>query len=119
LAEFDPTGRSPHEPGAKADGGKLDLTLVPPEVVEAMARVQEYGARKYTRDGWRSVPEAARRYYAALKRHLAAFEKGEDLDPDTGLHHLDHALCNLGFLAWFRANGLDVGSWRYQQHSIR
>jgi len=114
VAEFDPTGRSQHEAGAKVDGGKVDLTLVPPEVAEAMARVQDYGAKKYTRDGWRSVPDAARRYYAALKRHLAAFEKGEDVDPETGLHHLDHALCNLGFLAWFREHGVDVGGWRYR-----
>ena len=111
--EFDPTGRDPHAPGAKVDGGKLDLTLVPSELEEAVCRVLEFGARKYTRDGWRTVPEGPRRYFAALERHLKAFKRGEDNDRDSGLHHLEHAACNLAFLLWFERIGVDVGAWRY------
>jgi hypothetical protein len=111
--EFDPTGRDRHEPGAKVDAGKLDLTLVPPELEEAVCRVLEFGAKKYSRDGWRTVPDAARRYFAALERHLKAFKRGEDFDRDSGLHHLDHAACNLAFLLHFYAAGHDIGAWRY------
>ena len=33
--------------GAKYDDGKLRLSLVPPEIVTAIAEVREYGKRKY------------------------------------------------------------------------
>lgn len=110
--EADPNGRDPHTPGAKLDAGKLDLTLPPPALVEAVARVMQHGVEKYARNGWREVPDAGRRYYAALKRHLHAFERGEDVDPDSGLHHLDHAATNIAFLLWFLQQGREIGEWR-------
>ena len=115
AAEYDPMGLDPHQAGAKVDGGKLDLTLVPAELEEAVCRVLEFGARKYTRDGWRQVPDAPRRYFAAMERHIKAFKRGEDFDPDSGLHHLEHAACNVAFLLWFLHGGRqDVGAWRYE-----
>lgn len=41
------------------------------------------------------------RCYAACLRHLWAWWRGEDNDPETGLSHLDHALCCLLFLSTF------------------
>jgi len=38
------------------------------------------------------------RIYAAAQRHLWAWWDGEDIDPESGLNHLDHAACNLAFL---------------------
>jgi hypothetical protein len=102
-----------HEPGAKADSNKLDLTLVPGELEEAVAEILMFGAQKYSRNGWKHVPDASRRYFAALERHIKAFKRGEDLDPESGLHHLAHATCNLAFLLYFlRTAGTDVGAWR-------
>ena len=111
--DADPHGTGPHEVGAKLDLGKLDLTLVPPELEEAVCRVMSFGAKKYMRDGWRSVPDAGCRYFAALERHLKAYKRGEDIDPDSGLHHLEHAACNLAFLLYFDGRGDDIGAWRY------
>lgn len=114
-AETDPHGIDSHSPGAKLDEDKLDLTLVPPSVVTAMARIMAHGVEKYTRGGWKSVPEAGLRYHAALLRHLNAYAHGEDTDPDSGLPHLDHALCNLGFLISLRdEHEIDIGDWRDQ-----
>lgn len=101
-----------HEPGAKADRGKLDYTLVPIELEEAVCEVMMFGARKYSRDGWRQVPDAPMRYLAALERHVKAFKAGEDYDPESGLHHLKHATCNLAFLLHFLGQGADIGYWR-------
>lgn len=110
--EKTPTVENLHVPGAKADTDKLDLTLVPVELEEAVAEIMMFGARKYTRDGWRSVPDAGRRYFAALERHLKAFKRGEDVDQDSGLHHLAHAACNLAFLLYFLRN-VGMEEWRF------
>lgn len=87
--------------GTKFDADKLPVDLVPGEAIEAIAQVLDFGRKKYTENGWQSVPDAQRRYFAAALRHMIAFQKGEHFDPDSGLPHLDHALCNLAFLAFF------------------
>jgi hypothetical protein len=85
--------------GNKHDGGKPPLDLLDGEHLYGIAAVLGYGARKYTAHNWREGI-AASRLYAALQRHLWAFWQGEDIDPESGLPHLDHAACELMFLAW-------------------
>lgn len=115
AVESDPHGTEAHSAGSHFDTDKLDLTLIPPAVAPAIARPMAYGAKKYTRGGWRSVPEAGRRYHASLLRHLNAYARGEDIDSRSGLPHLDHAICNLGFLVSLRDDhGIDIGDWRKQ-----
>lgn len=84
--------------GVKDDAGKNQLELLPWRAVEAVGRVLTYGARKYAPEGWRSVPEASRRYTGALLRHIAARELGEVIDPESKLLHLAHVACNALFL---------------------
>ena len=81
----------------KADAGKTRPTLVPPSLVEAVARVREYGCSKYNDpENWKRVePE---RYIDALYRHLLAYLKGEKNDKESGLPHLWHLACNAAFL---------------------
>ena len=88
------------EKGIKLDTGKNRLDLIPPEAIEAIGRVLTFGAEKYTPDGWKTVPGASERYYAALLRHLLAYKKGEVFDPESGLPHLHHVICNAAFLVW-------------------
>lgn len=80
--------------------GKLRMDLVPVSAVNALARVLTYGANKYDSDNWRrgfnySVP------YACLMRHMMAWQDGEDIDPESGLSHLDHAIANIAMLIEF------------------
>jgi hypothetical protein len=84
--------------GRKFDGGKLQYSLVPPNALEAMVEILTFGAQKYEPDNWKKVPDAKRRYFDALQRHLWAWCKGEQLDQETGKNHLAHALCCLMFL---------------------
>jgi hypothetical protein len=84
--------------GRKFDGNKLEFGLLPPKALEATVDVLTFGAQKYERDNWKKVPDSKRRYFDALQRHMWAWKSGETLDPESGKHHLAHAMCCLMFL---------------------
>lgn len=82
----------------KADVGKFRPTLVPTELIRAVAQIREFGCRKYhDPNNWKKVePE---RYRDALFRHLLAYlDNPRSLDPESGLPHLWHMACNVAFL---------------------
>lgn len=83
--------------GTKADAGKLGTHLLPTRPLEAVARVLDFGARKYAPNNWRAGI-AYSRVYGAVLRHLWAWWRGERIDPDSGQHHLACACCELLFL---------------------
>lgn len=90
---------------AKADKDKPRPSLVQPALIRADMATREYGCAKYhDPDNWRNV-EAAR-YWDALLRHvLAAWEDWQAVDPESGLPHLHHIICNAGFLAQYMEDG--------------
>ena len=67
---------------------KLRWELLPLEDVEDIVRVYTAGAKKYGSDQWQNLPDGIRRYKAALLRHLVEFDKGNEIDEETGCHHL-------------------------------
>ena len=71
---------------------------VPGRALEDVARVLEFGARKYGENNWQKVEDGKRRYYAAALRHLTALSSGRKADPDTGLSDAAHAACCIFFL---------------------
>lgn len=84
--------------GAKYDDGKLRLSLVPPEIVTAVAEVREFGKRKYAdAEDWRSVPRE--KWQEALLRHvLAMWNNPLAIDEESGLPALWHVATNVAFL---------------------
>lgn len=84
--------------GRKFDGGKLQYGLTPSLALKEMVRVLTYGAEKYEPGNWKHVPDAQRRYFDALQRHLWSWKEGEQNDPESGMNHLAHAACCLYFL---------------------
>lgn len=86
---------------AKADAGKLRLSLVPGILIRACAVVRMYGCRKYPEggpDNWKQVE--IERFRDAMYRHWVAYiENPRSVDPESGLPHLYHCICNLAFLA--------------------
>lgn len=84
--------------GRKFDVGKLEYGLLPPLALEETVKVLTFGAQKYERDNWQRVPDSKRRYFDALQRHVWAWKQGETFDPESGIHHLAHAMCCLMFL---------------------
>lgn len=96
-------------------GSKLArFDLIPPSALWALAEHYGRGAQKYADNNWR------RGYswglsYAALCRHLVAFWDGEDIDPETGSHHLTAVAWHAFTLFTFRVDGLgtdDRASYR-------
>lgn len=86
-------------PGArKDDQGKQRWDLLPTRPIRLLVDVLTFGAQKYAPNGWKNVPDARERYYAALLRHVVAWREGERCDAESGIHHLGHAICNLVFL---------------------
>lgn len=86
--------------GARFNAGKPDFSLIPMTLLEGEARVWAYGAKKYKAWNWMkgmdwNVP------FACAMRHMAAWQRGEDTDPETGESHLDHAMCNLRMLRYY------------------
>jgi Domain of unknown function (DUF5664) len=88
-----------HTAGTKDDGGKLRYDLIPWKAVKGLVKVLTFGANKYTPNGWRFVFDAKNRYTAAALRHLSSIQLGETHDPESGLRHIDHLMCNVAFLS--------------------
>lgn len=86
--------------GLKFDTGKLRWDLLPLECIEDCVKVLTMGANKYAPNNWQKVEGANERYYAALLRHLSAWRQGEEIDPESGVSHLGHIMCNVIFLSW-------------------
>jgi hypothetical protein len=81
----------------KYDSDKPRFDLIPPGPLMEVAAVMEFGARKYGDNNWRKGMKHGR-LYGACGRHILAYWGGEDKDPETGFHHLAHALCCLFML---------------------
>jgi hypothetical protein len=70
---------------------KVPMHLVPPALVIGAARALGEGAKKYGAYNWRNSKVEALTYVGAIQRHLAAYQDGEDVDPEstTGKLHLE------------------------------
>lgn len=93
------------EVGLKFDQGKPQLSLLPIEALEEIAKVLTFGAKKYNKGNWRKGLLYSRVLDAAL-RHIYAYNNKQDTDPETGISHLAHAACNLLFLLTYEKLGL-------------
>jgi hypothetical protein len=82
----------------KYDGNKPPMHLIPWEAMTGAAQVLDFGRVKYQAHNWRKGFAWCRLAGAAL-RHIFAWLSGEDKDPESGLSHIDHALCCLMFLS--------------------
>ena len=89
----------------KDDNAKTRYDLLPPEFLEETARVLTFGAQKYSAHNWAQGASWSR-YFSAMMRHMWAWWRGEDNDPETGFSHLAHAACCLSFLIAYQRRGL-------------
>lgn len=83
---------------AKADAGKLQISLVPTQFIRDVAKVRMYGNEKYhSPANWVTVEK--QRYIDALLRHILQYvDNNNAVDDESGLSALSHAACNIAFL---------------------
>lgn len=83
---------------AKADKGKLQITLVPRQIIRDIAKVRMYGNEKYgSSDNWKQVE--IERYRDALCRHLLAYlDDPKGVDEESGIPHYMHMATNIAFI---------------------
>ncbi len=86
--------------GYRNDEGKEALDLIPPEIMFALGKALEVGARKYDKRNWEKGMDWSR-VFGSLSRHLWKFWGGEDIDEETGLPHTHLILCNAAFLCTY------------------
>ena len=86
---------------AKADSGKLEISLCPTQIIRDITEVRMYGNSKYgSSDNWKQVEKE--RYINALLRHTLAFIDDENgIDEESGIPHYRHMACNMAFICEF------------------
>lgn len=89
----------------KNDAGKTNWSLMPWEALAEINAVLEFGANKYAAHNWqRGDGFRYTRVLNSLLRHVFAYMRGEDTDPESGLSHMAHAGCNVLFLLHYHKN---------------
>lgn len=87
----------------KSDKGKTKYQFLMRDLavqVEGMCKILTRGEERYSARSWMESTKPLA-YLDACYRHIAAWNKGERLDSDSGQSHLLHAAINLMFLDWF------------------
>lgn len=103
VVEFTANGgevRSVSSTGGEKGVKPEAYALIPWDAMDEVARVYNAGAEKYAAHNWRRGYEWSKSFSAAC-RHLFAFWKGEEIDPELGTRHLAMAIFHLlGMLAF-------------------
>lgn len=109
----------PTNPKDAIGSDKLPLHLWPTTATAVGCLGLLDGALKYGRSNWRHAGVRASIYYDACRRHLDAWFEGEDLDPDSGLPHMAHALACLAIVVDAEAAGKFTDDRMYRMRVYR
>lgn len=101
--------------GLKFDGEKPMMALVPVKALEEEGKVWTFGAKKYDTFNW-TKGISYLRILSAILRHTMSLMAGQDLDPESGLHHAAHIRCCCAMLIEFHyANRVELDD-RYKDN---
>lgn len=89
---------TPTNPKDALGGNKLPMHLFPEVAAAHTVLAMLDGALKYGRNNFRAIGVRASIYADAAQRHIKAWFEGEDSDPDSGVHHLGHAIACLAIV---------------------
>lgn len=97
----------PTNPKDAIGSTKLPFWVLPFRVLRGVALAMMEGALKYGGYNYRDAGVRASVYYDAAMNHLGDWWEGQDLDPDSGLSHVDKAIASLVVLR----DGMYEGNW--------
>lgn len=82
------------ETNPKYDAGikKAPLHCIPMGPIYEMGLAMFEGNRKYGRHNYRAIGVRGSTYYDAAIGHIVDWWEGEDIDPDSGVHHIIKAM---------------------------
>jgi len=108
VAEDSRESHEIHVPMLQAVSYKLTLNLLGFKFYESsvfdlrafedMAKVLDYGAKKYSKDNWKKGYVNKFSAIDSLYRHLREIIIGEAFDEESGLSHMGHIMCNIMFI---------------------
>jgi hypothetical protein len=81
--------------GARANKGKVSFSLIPWHLLAGTARVFMGGKLKYAEWNWAKGMSWSTCVDCLFRHLIKWWYMGEDIDPESGEHHLDHMFCNL------------------------
>lgn len=88
---------------ARYNKNKPRWSLVDFKSVEPIVRVLEFGAMKYAPENWKKGLDKAE-LAESLLRHSMSLANGEENDPESGLPHIGHIMCNCMFYQYHSTN---------------
>jgi hypothetical protein len=81
--------------GARANKGKISLSLIPFHLLGGLSRVFMGGKLKYAEFNWAKGMPWNTCMDCTLRHLLKWWFMGEDIDEESGEHHLSHVLANI------------------------
>jgi len=88
--------------GLRFNKGKIRHDLLEPYAINELAKVFTKGAEKYAPKNWEKGMDWSK-VLASLKRHVNAFEQGEDVDKESECYHMAHAAWNaLALVSYYK-----------------
>ena len=69
------------------DADKPRFDLIPPEALVALANHYTVGSKKYSERNWEKGMDWER-CFGSLQRHAWKWQAGENIDEETGSHHM-------------------------------
>jgi len=91
----------PENKGLRYNTGKRKWGLVHYKSLEPMIEVLEFGSKKYAPKNWMLGLDKTE-ILESLQRHLAKLFDGEEIDQESGLHHIGHIMCNAMFYSYYK-----------------
>lgn len=100
------------------DEGKAPLAVLPWAAMDALAMVQAYGHKKYNNFyNYRKGMEVSRNLSCAI-RHIRDYMNGHEVDHESGINPLAHALCRISFVLQNLEDGVAIDDRYKPPHKI-
>ena len=87
----------------KKTEGKPNLNKVYPKFIEEVAKVLDFGDKKYELMNWKDYKDI-NQLASAILRHINEFNRGNLIDNQSNLSHLSHIATNCMILQWLIDN---------------